>query len=91
MTARADRVTGAQADLLARLMESSAFTEAEKEAVKREMFGAYPMTKERATKLIDRALKVLKTRKAGSGREPDARETAAAAGPSSDPPAKGEG
>lgn len=63
MTDRPERATAAQADLLARLIESSVFSDNERDAVKAELFGAYPLTKERATKLIDRTLKVLKARK----------------------------
>lgn len=69
MTARPEKATGAQADLLARLMESHVFTDAEKEAVKAEMFGAYPLTKDRASRLIDRALKTINSRKAAEKAE----------------------
>lgn len=70
---RADRATGDQADLLAKLIESHVFSDNERDAVKAEMFGAYPMTKERASKLIDRALRVLKERKAAEAEgAPDA-------------------
>lgn len=68
-TARADRATGNQADLLAKLIESHVFTDAEREAVKREMFGAFPMTKKRASALIDRTLRVLNERKAAESEE----------------------
>lgn len=57
--------TAPQVMLLARLMDSSVWTEWEKEAVAQEV--ADGLTKARASRMIDRVLEVMRDRKAGSG------------------------
>ena len=69
-TPRSERATPMQADLLARVIESHVFTDAERDAVRAELFGAFPMTKDRASALLDRALKVVKARKAAESAAP---------------------